>query len=68
MEMAFGKYLVRQEKKNFNAIYKVEYSTETFLTHKVTWRQATKVAKLLNEAYQEGFAEAKDRYTETYYG
>lgn len=67
MEMKFGKYLVVQEKKSFNAIYKVDYSEKTFLTHKTSWRQATRIAKLLDEAYSDGFEEAKDRYNEDVY-
>lgn len=67
MEMEFGKYLVRQEKKNFNAIYKIEYGRNKFMTHRTSWRQATGVAKLLNESYNEGFEEAKEKYYEDYY-
>lgn len=66
MEMKFGHYLVRQEKKTFNAVYKLEYGTERFITHKTSWRQATGVAKILDKAYEEGYEEAKDRYYDEY--
>jgi hypothetical protein len=68
MEMKFGKYLVRQEKRNFNAVFKVDYGQKLFLTHKTSWRQATKIAKLLDEAYEEGYEEAKDIYETDMYG
>lgn len=67
MNMKFGFYLVVQEKKNFNAIYKLEYGEQKFLTHKTSWRQATRIAKLLDEAYGEGFEEAKERYSDDMY-
>lgn len=67
MEIEFGNYLVKQEKKEFNAVYFVEYGEKKFLLHKTSWRQATIIGKLLNEAYQHGFEEAKDRYKEDYY-
>jgi hypothetical protein len=68
MEMKFGKYLVKQEKKKFNAVYKVDYGEKRFLTHKTSWRQATKIAKLLDEAYNYGFEEAEYLYGEEYHG
>lgn len=69
MEMTFGRYLVIQEKKDFNAIYKKEYaaSPKEFVLHKTSWRQATKIAKLLNDTYLEGFEDAKEQYKEDYY-
>ena len=47
----FGRYSVVQKKKNFNAIY----FDDTFLCHRSTWNTATKMAKMLKEAYDEGY-------------
>lgn len=51
----FGRYKVIEEKDNFYGIYN---KCNTLLTHKKTWRQATKIAKLLEEAYNEGYYDA----------
>jgi hypothetical protein len=64
MEMKFGNYLVKKEKENFFAIYNISLSTYKLLTHKTTWRQATIIAKLLDESYQDGFSVARDLYYE----
>lgn len=57
--MYFGNYLVVEEKKNqFYGIY----LNRILLTHKSSWRSATKIAKLLHEAYLEGYDDARDIY------
>lgn len=48
----FKNYSVVQKDKNFNAIY---YEGE-FLCHKDNWKSATKMAKMLQKAFDEGFA------------
>lgn len=69
MEITFDRYIVRQEKKTFNAIYRVnDYGERKFITHRESWRQATNLAKLLHEAYEEGYEEAKDRFGTDMYG
>jgi hypothetical protein len=50
MKMEFGHYTVIKQKKGFVGIYKYG----TLITHKNNWRQATKLAKMLHEAYMEG--------------
>jgi hypothetical protein len=48
---SFGDYYVVQESKKWNAIYN-EYGT--FITHRENWNNACNVAKLLQEAFDEG--------------
>lgn len=64
--MRFGEYLVVKERETFFAIYDCSSGVRRLLTHKSNWRKATKIAKLLNEAYQTGYEEAKDIYCESY--
>lgn len=51
----FGHYKVIKEKENFCGVYN---NHNILLIHKRTWRQATKIAKLLEEAYKDGYDEA----------
>lgn len=37
------------------------------LTHKSSWRKATVIATLLDEAYKNGFEDARDQYDDTPY-
>lgn len=48
----FGKYTVIQERKDYNVIY----FEEKFLCHRDTWKSATKMAKMLKEAFDEGYS------------
>ena len=68
MEMLFGNnYLVKKEKSNFFAIYDISYTPKKLVTHKNNWRQATKLAKLLEQAFKDGFNDARDLYNENPY-
>lgn len=51
--ITFGNYSVVQHKKDYNAIYNIG----KFVTHETSWKKATKIAKMLNEAYREGYAD-----------
>jgi hypothetical protein len=53
-----GPYRIVKESKSFTGIY--EYST--LITSKTGWRQAIKIAKLLHQAYQDGYDDAKEIY------
>lgn len=64
MEIKIGKYQVKREKAGFFAVYDTASWPKTIVTHKRTWRQATKTAVLLKEAFDQGFAEARDIYYE----
>lgn len=48
----FKNYSVIQRRKDFNAVY----YEDKFLCHKDNWKSATKLAKMLQEAFDEGFA------------
>lgn len=68
MEMLVGdRYLVKKESDNFFALYDIRYMPRKLITHKPNWRQATKLAKLLHQAFQDGFDEASDLYNENPY-
>ena len=47
----FGRYTVIQNRKDYNAIY----FDNKFLCHRNTWDTATKMAKMLKDAYDEGY-------------
>lgn len=65
MEMCFGKYyLVKKEAEDFYAVYDLSCTPKKLLTHKQNWRQATKLAKLLQQAYHTGYNDARDIYDE----
>lgn len=53
-----GEYKVVQEGKRFCGIYR-NFGGQ-LITSKSSWKQAIKVAKLLNEAFQEGYDLGKD--------
>lgn len=67
MEMQFGNYLVVKEKDNFFAVYDTRNYGRKLLTHKSSWRKATVIATLLDEAFKNGFEDARDRYDGTPY-
>lgn len=60
MQMRFGEYLVVKEKSEFFAVYDCSSGVKELMTHQNNWRKATKIAKLLNIAYEMGYKEAKD--------
>lgn len=53
--LVIGKYRVSKYKKDSFGVYKVE--NNRLITHKDNWKAATKIAKMLDEAYREGFAD-----------
>jgi hypothetical protein len=68
MEMMFGNnYLVKREKEHFFAVYDINCTPKKLITHKKNWRQATKLAKLLEQAFKDGFNDARDLYDENPY-
>lgn len=68
MEMLFGNsYLVKKESDIFFAIYDLNHTPKKLITHKNNWRQATKLAKLLEQAFKDGFNDARDLYDENPY-
>jgi hypothetical protein len=46
-----GRYKVVQESKRFSGVYDCEH----LITSATSWRKAIKLAKLLDEAYREGY-------------
>ena len=56
----FGYCKVVEDKDNFYGIYR----RDKLLMHKSTWRQATKIASLLEQAYDDGY---KDRMEDEEY-
>lgn len=60
--MKFGNYQVVKEKEKLFAIYNLMYTPKKLLTHKGSWHQATTIAKHLEDAYNDGFAAARDIY------
>lgn len=67
MEMRFGNFLVVKEKEKFFAVYDMRNNGRKLLTHKSSWRKATVIATLLDEAYKNGFEDARDQYDDTPY-
>ncbi|WCK57554.1 hypothetical protein PP175_26170 (plasmid) [Aneurinibacillus sp. Ricciae_BoGa-3] len=53
-------YEVKKEKKSFFGIYLCHSGGARFITHRTNSRKACNVAKLLQEAYQEDYEDAKD--------
>ncbi|MGF7534990.1 hypothetical protein AAGG74_15075 [Bacillus mexicanus] len=62
MEMWFGRFLVKKEKKNFVAIYDNTDYEKKFITHRNNWRQATNLAELLSKYYIKGQEDARDDF------
>jgi hypothetical protein len=60
MEMRFGNYIVKKEGKRFCAIYKEYVQPYFFITHRTNWKNACRVAKLLNQAYNDGKEDYQD--------
>lgn len=54
----FSHYRVEEKSKNFSAIY--QYGS--LITSRETFKSACKVAKLLEQAYLEGYNTALDNY------
>ena len=57
--LKFSHFVVRQVREDFNGIYFL--ADGRLLIHKKTWKQATKIAQLLEESYKTGYC---DGYTE----
>lgn len=57
----FGQFKVVEESKNFYGIYLVKESNR-LITHRPSWRSATKVAQLLQLAYYAGYEAGKENY------
>lgn len=64
VEMKFGEYSVKKERDKFFAVYDESCTPKKLLTHAPTWRKATKIATLLQEAHASGFQKARDLYDE----
>lgn len=60
--LKFGRFIVQERKEDFYGIYFMDNGE--LLIHKKTWKQATKIASLLEFAYRCGYDEAKDYYDE----
>ena len=58
--LKLGKYVVQTRKDDFHGIYYI--SNGELLIHRKTWKQATKIASLLEKAYNDGYNDAKDLY------
>ncbi|MBQ6687516.1 MAG: hypothetical protein IJN03_03220 [Bacilli bacterium] len=56
--LKFGRYVVQEKKEGFNGVYFIE--NRQLIIHKKTWKQATKIASLLEEAYRKGYCEGYD--------
>ena len=56
--LKFKNVAVQQRKDSFFGIYQI--NNGELLMHKSTWKQATKIAKLLEDAYNNGWNDAKD--------
>ena len=53
----FGRFLVVQERKDRNSIYFVNDRKRNFLSHRDTWKNACKLAKMFDEVYNLGYAD-----------
>lgn len=53
--LIIGKYKASKYKNSSFGVYKV--NSNKLITHKDTWKGATKIAKMLDEAYREGYAD-----------
>ena len=58
MYIKIGMYTVREEKEGFVGVYK----DKALITHTNNWKRATKTAKLLLDAYCDGYGDAGNRY------
>lgn len=58
--LEFSHYIVEEKSKNYTAIYK----NGVLITSKVTFKSASKVAKLLEQAYIDGYNDGADDYTD----
>lgn len=56
----FANFRVQQRKENYFGIYLRREGK--LLTHTTTWKRATKIASLLEEAFHMGYCEAKNMY------
>ncbi|WP_099301887.1 hypothetical protein [Bacillus sp. Marseille-P3800] len=59
----FGNYLVVEQRKGFVGVYYGSESGDSLMTHKSTWRSAVKLAKMLEQAYQNGQQDMMDFIT-----
>lgn len=57
----FGQFKVVEEAKTFYGVYSVK-EPGRLLTHRSSWRSATKVAQLLQLAYYAGYEAGKEDY------
>lgn len=55
LTLIIGRYKV--VKKSETKVYVLLAENDKFITHREKWKQATKLAKMLNEAYNQGFAD-----------
>lgn len=53
--LRFGRYVVQTRKDDFHGVYNLVNGE--LLIHRRTWKQATKIASLLQLAYNEGYKE-----------
>lgn len=66
-EHFFEKYMIKEESKNFFGIYLRNFGNEILITSKSNLKQALKTVKLMEDAYQSGYEEAKERYDEYHF-
>ena len=62
--LRFGKFLVQERRNDFYGIYYIDNGE--LLIHKKTWKQATKIASLLQFAYNNGYDDCQDDYYDKY--
>lgn len=62
--LRFGKFLVQKRKEDFYGVYYI--NSGELLIHKKTWKQATKIASLLEFAYRQGYDETDEYYSNKY--
>ena len=53
--LRFGRYVVQTRKDDFHGVYNL--MNGKLLIHRKTWKQATKIASLLQSTYEEGYRE-----------
>lgn len=62
--LKFKNVVVQQRKDDFFGIYNLDNGD--LLMHKSTWKQATKIAKLLENAYLDGWNDCSDEFDGCY--
>ena len=56
--LKLGKYVVQTRKDDFHGVSNL--MNGELLIYRKTWKQATKIASLLEKAYNDGYNDAKD--------